>query len=801
MSNPIGDVRYALRMLAKNPGFTLVAVATLTIGIGANTAIFSAIDAVLLHPLTFPDASQLVSITKDMPMFELVKANSSPLDFLDYRSHSTSFSGMAAIEANNFNLTGGREPERVGGMRASANLFSLLGAAPIFGRAFSVDEEQTGKDHVVILSEALWKRRFGGDSRILGSQIQIEGENYTVVGITRPILQFVGAFQLWMPLAFSPKDLDQNARGHQFLMVMARMKPGVTLAQANADLKVAASRMTKERADWYPKGWSVDAEPLAQTVAAPLHDSLLILIGAVALVLLIGCVNVANLLLARANSREKEIGIRTALGASRRRIVGQLLTEGSIVSMAAAGLGILSAAWALDLFERFGPSLLLRGQRLEIDWFICGFAVAVSLVSTLIFALAPAIAASKTDVNEALKERSRTSGAPKSRMRDALVTAEVALSLVLLICAGLLVRSFQALEQAKTGFSPDHVLTLNVSLPVAEYPKPQDVSGFHGRLLARIASLPGVSATGAVNNLPFDGNNSGGSFDIVGRKWPASEPQPDVSDRSITPGYFSALRIPVLRGRPFAEQDGFAAPKVAIVDEPFVRRFFPNENPIGQKIERDGQFTIIGVVGAIKKTSLSVAPTPTIYFPDAQKAARGVRLVIRTAGMDPLALVPAIRREMSALDRDLPVFGVLTMNGVLENSLARGRFATTLIASFAVIALLLAAIGIYGVVSYTVGRRSQEIGIRMALGAQAGDAVRLILKQGMLPVFIGIAVGFVVSLAATRAMAKAFYGVSPSDPVTFIVLSGTLAFIAALASYIPARRATRIDPVRALRSE
>jgi len=801
------DLQYALRTLIKSPGFTIVAVLTLALGIAANTAIFSAVDAVLLHPLPFPHPEQLVDIAKTMPMFELFKSQSSTLDFLDYRAQSKAFSDMAAITRGRFTLTGDRQPERVRGMRVSPSLFSLLEVPPIRGRAFTSEEEQWGRHRSVILSEPFWRSHFGADPQLLGKQIQLDSESYTVVGVTRPMLAFLSGADLWTPLAFSPEEVAPNARGHQFLDVIARLKPSVTASQATADLQRVTAQMTGQRSDWYPKGWSLSADPLADKVSGPIRTPLLVLLGAVGLVLLIGCANVANLMLARAAGRQKEITIRIALGARRLRIIRQLLVESGVLAIAAGGLGLMASVWVLWAFERYGPINLLRGQHVAANVFVGGFTLFVSLLATLIFGLAPAITASHADLNESLKETSRgTSGsAGKQRLRSVLVAAEVALSLTLLISAGLLIRSFVRLQQADPGFDPQHVATFQISLPTVDYPQPSKIAAFEDQLLARLAALPGVTAAGAVYALPFSGSSSGGSFDIVGRKWTSTTP--DVAFRRASAGYFQAMRIRVLKGRAISDRDGFNVPKVAVVDEPFVKQFFPNEEPLGKQLSKgfngagSEAFTIVGVVSGTKANSQNEAPAPTIYYSALQAPAPGLSIVMRTAAGDPLSVLAAARRDVQALDGSLPIFNPSSMEEMLSDSLARTRFSTALLTIFAGLAVLLAAIGIYGVISYIVGQRGHEIGIRMALGARPNDAVLMIVRQGSAPVFAGIGVGLVASFAATRALATLLYGVSATDPLTFAGLPLLLAAVAGAACYIPARKATKVDPMIALRYE
>ena len=801
----IRDLRYALRTLAQSPAFTLVALLTLALGIAANTAIFSAVDAVLLHPLPFEHPEQLVDITKTMPMFGLFQSVSSPLDYQDYCAQTKSFSELAGVARTQFNLTGDRQPERLPGMRITANLFSLLRVHPILGRSFSDGEEQWGHHQVVILSEPLWTSHFGADRQVLGRQISLDGENYTVIGVARPMLGFLSDADLWTPLAFSPAQLAPNQRGHQFVDVIGRLKPGVTAAQVQDDLQRAAAQMTRQTPNWYPKGWSLAAAPLAGRVSGPIRTPLLVLVGAVALVLLIGCANVANLLLARASARQKEITIRSALGASRGRIVRQLLIESGVIALAAGGLGLLASIWVLAWFERVAPAQLLSGQHLTANASMAAFTLLASIGATAIFGLAPAIASSQSDLNDTLKEsgRSASGSSGTQRLRSTLVACEVALSLTLLISAGLLIRSFVRLHSANPGFDPAGLATFRISLPPADYKQNPQLVAFYSQLLTRVAALPGVTEIGATSALPFSGSSSGGTFNIIGRPWPPNTDIPDVEWRQVTAGYFQTMRIPLLRGRAIGWQDGVGAPNVVVVDEPFARQIFPNEEALGKQLSGGGSagYTIVGIVGGVRHDSLTKPYRPTIYYSAMQSPNRAMSMVWRTGGGDPMKLLGAVRGEVQALNRNLPIFRAATMEQLIGNSLARTRFSTTLLGVFAGLALLLAAIGIYGVVSYTVGQRTREIGIRIAMGAQPRDALRLILRQGSTPIFIGIAAGFVASLAATRALSSLLYGVSATDPLIFSAVSMFLAAVAFAASYVPARRATRVDPMVALRYE
>jgi len=793
------NLRYALRTLAKSPGFALTAILTLAVGIGASTAIFTTVDAVLLHPLPYPNAAQLVLVTKNMPQFELFKSDASALDFTDYRARSRSFSHMAALQTNSVNLTGDAEPVRVFGLRVSASLFPMLGVQPIVGRVFRREEEQPGKDRVAILGDGLWKSRFGADPHITGKQIEIDAQRFTVIGVVEPVLQFIEQAQLYVPLAFTPAELDPNARGHQNTDVVARLKPGVTLDQARAEMKLVAARMTRDDLEWYPPDWNIELDPLADQVAGELRTPLLVLLGAVGMVLLIGCVNVANLLLARATARQKEIGLRIALGAGRARIVRQLLTESLLLAAISGAAGLAIGVWVLELFVRFGSPQLLRWQTVRINGSAVLFAVAMAVLTSLVFGLAPALSASQLRP----AHRSRSS----NRLRSLLVVSEVALSVMLLVGAGLLLRSYARLWQTNPGFAPDHLLTARISLPPLQYRDPALVRAFYSELLAGIKALPGVVSASAIDGLPFGAGAGGGDFKIAGHPWPTSQAVPDVQKRIAMPGYFQTMGIPLKQGRLFTERDNTGARRVALVDETFAKSFFPKGDAIGQFLidarvsQTPGDISqIVGIVGGVKDRNLMNNPRPVIYHPALQAPRPFMNLAVRTAG-DPLALVSAIQQRVRDLDRNLPVYKIATMEQNLSDSLMRRRFSMLLLAVLAGFALCPAAVGVYSVISYSVGQRTREIGIRMALGAQPGSVNKLILRQGLRPVVAGLAAGLLASLVAMRALASLLYGVTASDPPTLLAVSGVLLAISALASATPARRAARVDPMAALRHE
>jgi len=793
------NLRYALRTLAKSPGFALTAILTLAVGIGASTAIFTTVDALLLHPLRYPISAQLVLVTKNMPQFELFKSDASALDFIDYRDLSRSFSAMAAIETNSINLTGDAEPVRVAGLRVSTSLFPMLGVQPVAGRLFRPEEEQLGKERVALLGEGLWKSRFGADPRIVGKQIEIDTQKFTVVGVLAPVLQFMEQAQLYVPLAFTPAQLDPNARGHQNTDVVARLKPGVTFDQARAEMKLVAARMTRNLPVWYPAGWNIELDPLSDSVAGELRTPLLVLLGAVGMVLLIGCVNVANLLLARATARQKEIGLRIALGAGRARIVRQLLTESLLLAAISGAAGLAIGVWVLELFIRFGSGELLRWQTVRINGLAVLFAIAAALVTSLVFGLAPALSASQLRP----ARRSRSS----NRLRNLLVVSEVALSVMLLAGAGLLLRSYARLWQTNPGFRPEHLLTARISLPPLQYRDTARITAFYSELLAGVGALPSVVSASAIDGLPFGAGAGGGDFQIAGRPWPTSEAVPDVQKRIAMPGYFQTMGIPLKQGRLFTEQDNAGVRRVALVDETFAKSFFPKGDAIGQFLidarvsQKPGDTSqIVGIVGGVKDRNLMNNPRPVIYHPALQAPRPFMNLAVRTAG-DPLALVSAIEQRVHDLDRNLPVYKIATMEQNLSDSLMRRRFSMLLLAALAGFALCLAAVGVYSVISYSVSQRTREIGIRMALGAQPGSVHKLIVGQGLRPVLAGLAAGLLASLAVMRALASLLYRVTATDPPTFLAVAGGLLAVSALACAMPARRAARVDPMAALRHE
>jgi putative ABC transport system permease protein len=816
------DLRYGARMLWKSPVVSLVAVAALALGIGANTAIFSVVNTVLLRPLPFAEAERLVMVWDTHPLarklgYDYVPGSNG--SFADFRQQSDSFEQMAALDTWIVNLTGRNEPERIEGTKVSTSLFPLLRARPMLGRAFTPEEEKQGAAHVVILSHGLWQRRFGGDANIVGQTVTLDGEQYEVVGVMPPDFSFpqnsgLPAFfpfaqktDLWTPWVLTEEE-RQNYGSHH-LAIIGRLKPGRTLQQAQAELSTIASRLEQERPDEL-KDFGVNVMPLREQVIGKSRTAILVLLCVVGFVLLIACANVANLLLARAASRQKEVAIRTALGASRSRVIRQLLTESVLLAFIGGALGVLLAMWGVDLLVALSPGDIPRTGEIGIDARVLAFTFGVSLLTGLVFGLAPALQASSSDLHEALKEGGRggTTGPRRARVRAVLIVSEVALALVLLVGAGLLVRSFFKLRNVSPGYDPENVLTLDIPLPGTRYKEDAQLTAFYQRLIERVKALPGVEAVGAVSHLPLTGAEELDGFEVEGRpRIDAGENAQTADFRVVSPDYFGTMKIPLVRGRYFTERDTADTPGVIIIDETLAQRFFPGEDPLGKRIDEYGSrnklgyLTIVGVVSGIKHSSLDAEPKPAMYVSYLQSPWLDMTLTVRTSGPGAENLAAAVRQEVWALDKDQPVAGVQTMESLFAKAVAPQRFQMLLVGLFAAVALLLSVVGIYGVMAYSVTQRTHEIGIRMALGAQRGDVFKLLMGQGMTQALIGIAIGLVGAFILTRLMSSLLYGVSATDPLTFAGVSLLLTSVALLACYVPARRAMKVDPMVALRYE
>jgi putative ABC transport system permease protein len=813
------DVRFALRMLWTNRGFTVVAIAALALGVGANSAIFSVVNAVVLRPLPYKDPQRLVALWVGLNQKGFDELEVSAPEFTDFRTRSSSFEKVAAYSAGGFNMTGAGEPERIQGLSATADLFPALGVAPLKGRAFTEDEDKSGSDGVVVISHSLWQRRFGGDAEVVGKTLTLDGQACTVVGVMPASFHFPdNDTDIWKPIAFDADLLGPNNRGSHFLSVVGRLKDGVSLEQGQAEVATLARNVGGENKTTYPRGLTALLRPLQdEVVGDSVRRSLYVMLGAVGLVLLIACANVANLLLARAASRRKEVAVRTALGASRARIVRQLLTESVLLSLAGGVLGLVLALWGVDLLVALAPAGTPRVEEVGLDARVVAFTFAVSLLTGIIFGLAPALHASKVDLNESLKDGNRAGaeGPKRGRLRGLLVVAEFAIALVLLAGAGLLLKSFARVQEVSPGFDASHVLTMRIVLPEAKYKAYDGHRAFFSNLFARLRTLPGVEAVGANNLLPFNGSGGSRGFLIDGRPVPPGQPHPEEQLRFITPGYFEAMSIPLMRGRDITERDTGGAARVAVVSRSMAERYWPNEDAVGKRFAYSGirqgdkpdWIEIVGVVGDIKHRGLDIESKPEIYVPVYQPLFANrptpplsLYVAVRTSG-DPASLARAARREVMDVDPEQPVANMKTMGQRIGESVAPRRFNMALLGLFACVALLLAVVGIYGVMSYAVARRTHEIGVRVALGAQGRDVLRLVLGQGMWLALVGVGVGLAGAYAATRVMSSLLYGVSATDPLTFALVALLLTAAALLACLVPARRATKVDPMEALRYE
>lgn len=797
------DVRFAIRQVLKNPGFSVVAVMTLSVAIGASSAIFSAVDAVLLHPIPYPDPDRLVVVTENLPHYDLGGLQPSFSEFLEYRRLATCFSAVAAVESGDGTLTGEEQPEDADGRRVTSAAFPMLGVKPIVGRLFNTDDEQYGRDHVVILSEGLWKRRYGGDRTVIGRSIQISWESYHVVGVIPSLPDVDFKADLWMPLTYPPAEVAPGMSGPHGPQVIGRLKRGVTIEQARDEFRRIAARMVElyPNQDKKSLGFSIDVDPLVEAAAGDLRKPLFLLMGAVVAVMLIACANVSNLLLARGVRRRKEIGVRLALGATRGDIVRQLTTESLLLAVLAGGAGLLLALVGLRLQTQFAPSDLIPGLQPAINAGVMVFSLLLSIGATLIFGLAPAIETSGIKLNESLKESSRGSTGGRRTLRECIVAFEVAASVILLIGAGLLVRSFVRLENVKPGFQSENVLTGIVPLPAASYLLPAQRLAFERALVERVRALPGVISAGAIDLPPFKGN-TGSHIEISGHPQNPNEPTRVVFQSAVSSGYLETIGIPLLRGHPITGADDMGEVPVCDIDETVAKQFFSNLEPIGMQVLLPVPkitCTIVGVVGATRSRNLAEPPLPRIYY-SSRMPLQQVTIVMKTA-RDPLALISALRHEVGSLNSSLPLSSLMTLNEILAESLARQRFSMLLIVVFAAIAALLASIGIYGVLAYLVHQRHREWGIRIALGAQAGDVVGLVLRQGAFPMAIGLICGLGGAYAMTRYLNSLLYEVSGTDPQVYGGILAGILLVAAIAMSVPARRATKVDPMDALRHE
>jgi len=819
----VHDLRFALRSFRASPAFAAVSVVTLALGIGANTAIFTVVNAALLRPLPYRDSGRLVMVWNQLLNLGLTRFGASYDEYFDYRGQNQVFVDIAAFGSHQFDLTGNAQPERVSGARVSANLLPILGVSAALGRTFATDENQAGRDTVVLLSDALWQRRFGADLSLIGKTISLDGSPHRVVGILPRRFRFStdgsDSPDVWVPIAFHP---DPGGQTGGTLRLIARLKPGITLERAQAEMSTIAARLEQQFHLYRgphdeDAGYAVQVVPLREEVFGDMRQGLLVLVGAVGFVLLIACANVANLLLARAAVRQKEMAIRAALGAGRFRVMRQLLTESLMLAVLGGAAGLVVARWGLRLLLTASPAQAVRLGAVTLDSRVLTFTLLVTVLTGLLFGLAPAFEIARSNLNESLKEGGRASvagaaGNTRRRFsrRAALVVAQVALSMVLVLGVALLIRSFVRLLEVDPGFNPEKLVTAEITLPQSQYREDHQVAGFFEQLLGRVRALPEVKSAGAVSGLPLNGRTGGDPFSIEGRPWRPTAPgtnTPQFMDHeTVAAGYFRTLQIPLLAGREFTEQDAAGSSPVAVINQTMARAFWPHQDPIGKHIMPGAPrpsaawLTIAGVVGDVKGAALDVASIPQMYRPLSQHPVRTMTLVIRTSA-DPMSVVSDVRRQLFALDKDRPLYHVAAMEQIVSDSVARRRFDLLLLAVFAALALALAAVGIYGVMSYSVAQRTHEIGVRLALGARRGDVLRLVARQGLTLALAGIAIGLAASLVLTRLISGLLFSVRATDPITYAGVSLLFACVAVVASFVPAHRATRVDPMVALRHE
>ncbi|HEY2934610.1 MAG TPA: ABC transporter permease [Acidobacteriota bacterium] len=806
------DLRFGARVLLKNPAFTLVAMLALALGIAANTAIFSVVNAVLLQPLPYKDADHLVKVWGRFTGIGLPNDQNwfSAPEFRELQQLNKSFTHVAAISGASFNINADGTPERIEGAQVSAGFFSLLGVQAHVGRTFLPGEDEPGRDNVVVLTHGLWNRRFGGDRNVSAKTINVNGRTFSIAGVLPPDFQFPGEAEMWAPLAFSPDALGPGNRGSHGLEVLARIKPELSLQQARADMATVTRRIIEQNKDYPYRRFDYELllVPLLDEVVGDIRAALWILMGAVGFVLMIACANVANLLLARGAARDREIAVRGALGAGRARLVRQLLTESLLLSLLGGIAGLLLAHWGLRVLIHLSEATYPRIAGATLDGSVLAFTILISLLTGVLFGIVPALQSSRLQLHDSLKESTRamSSGPASLRLRRLLIAAEIALSLVLLVGAGLLIKSFLRLQDVDGGFRPEGVLTMRISLPQPKYAQPELRRAFFRELMNRVSRLPGVEAAGGIAALPVTGAGGSGTTTVDSRAVSGDKASPEADWRAVTPDAFRALGVALLKGRYFDDRDNETSEPVAIIDETMSRTFWPDENPIGRRLKRGGAqstnpwMKIVGVVKHVRYRTLETPSRVQLYWPHAQTPTSALSLAIHSS-LDPGSLTNAVRAQVSAIDRDQPLYRVRTMEQILSDSLARRRLLMVLLAIFAGCALLLAAVGIYGVMSYSVSQRAHEIGIRMALGAKRYQVLKLVLAQSFSLTLAGVAAGLIGSYALTKLMATLLFNVGTKDPATFALVAGTLTIVALLASYLPARRATLVDPMRVLRDE
>ena len=803
MSNLWKDILYSIRVMLKNPAFSAVAVFTLAIGIGANSAVFSVVNAVLLGALPYKDPGQLVMFWENNLKMGLDQFPASYPNFVDYKEQSQSFESFAAFRRENSNLTGTDQPVRLAGAAVSEDFFPLLGVSPLAGHTFSPDEFKAANS--VVISYGLWQSRFGGDRSLVGRTLMLNGKTYTVTGVMPAGFQFPGELferaDFWVPLTLDPEEASNRAS--HGLFVISRLKPQVPVARAQAEVEAVAGRL-QQQYQASNGGWGAKLTPLREQIVGDARPSLLILLGAVGLVLLIACANVANLLIARAAVRQREIAIRMAIGASRRRMIQQLLTESLVLAVVSSLLGLLLAFLGIGLLKPLIPSSYVYVQDVGVNGKVLGFTLLVSVVTAVIFGLIPAFQATKPDIIGWIKEGSgkTSAGVQRRLMRKLLVVSEVALALVLLIGASLLIKSFMRLQEVDPGFKPENILTMSVTIPAAKYPDAERQRGFFRQVLQQIQATPGVKSAAGVTRLPLGNPEQVRAFLIEGRPPLAPGEQQTASYNAVSPDYFNAMSIPVVKGRAFTERDEPNAPLVAVINETMARRYFPGEEPLGKHLilKKGSSAEVVGVVGNVKGQGLDAEPKAGIYVPYLQAPSPSMTLVVRSVA-DPLSLTASVRGAVRNVDGDQPVDNVSTMEQVVYKSTSQQRLNMLLLTIFAVVAVTLASVGIYSVMAQSVRQRKHELGIRLALGARPGHILKMVVGQGMGLTLVGVGIGLAAAFFLARLLSSLLYNVSAVDPLIYVGATLLLAVVAFVASYVPARRATRIDPMLALRIE
>lgn len=809
MDSFIQDIRYGLRMLWKAPGFTLVAIAALALGIGANTAIFSVVNAVMLRPLPFPQSARLIDIYHSYPGIHLNRATVSPITLDFYQKNNKAFESIGAYTGYRApsNLTGNGEPQRVRAISVNGDFFKTMGIAPAHGRSLIQDDDQPGHNRVVVLSNGLWKRQFGSDASMIGKTITLDGNNYDVVGIMPASFDFPPKADLWVPMGFTAEQMHDQA---EYLTVVGRLKPGVTLEQAREQMKqwtAGIRQLYAKEFEGDTSGWHVECQPLTELIRGDLRPALMVLLAAVGCVLLIACVNIANLLLARATARQREIATRVAIGATRLRMIRQLVTESVVLAVAGGAAGLLVGYFGVNVLLTMLPMDLPSFIQIGVDPTVMAFTAVLSIATGVIFGLAPAWRISSPELVETLKEGRSSVGSSHHKLRDALVVGEMAMAVLLLVGAGLMIRSFIKYQGARFGFDPQNVMTFSVSLPKDKYSDPVRVRSFYQQAIDKISTLPGVESAGVVTTLPMTGSGWTQTYTIQGKD---IHPEPHSYFAVTSAGYFKALGVRLIRGRVIQPTDGAETPLVAVIDDKAAKMYFGNDNPIGQLINMQDKDPvtkqpryrqIVGVVGSVKhSTDLGEDTKGQVYLAYTQLNTRDMDFAVRTNG-DPTAIMSSVRTQLREVDPEQPVYDAKTMEKIVEEAMAQPKFNTVLLGIFGGLALVLAAVGIYGVLSYTVTQRTHEIGLRMALGASQGSVLKMVINHALKLAAIGIVVGIVAAMAATKALTTLLYQVSRTDPITYVGIVVILGGVALLASYAPARRATRVDPMIALRNE